>query len=380
MDGSANLQATVDGRPLRILMPTARYLPEHGGTEIHTYEVAQRLASYGADVTVLTTARAEPFARVSHEGAVRVLRVRAWPSQRDYYFAPGLARIIRESGADIVHCQGYHTFVAPVVMLAALSAKIPYVLTFHSGGHSSRVRQAIRPVQARALRPLLRRARKLISSTLFEADRFARAARMPATAFAVIPSGSDLPAPRADDGMDDGPPVVLSLGRVESYKGHQRVVEALPALERARPGLHLRIVGSGPYEAELLELAEELGVAHMLTIAPVPADRRDEMAQLLQRAGCVVTLSEYESQGMAVHEAHGLGRPLLVSDNSALADLGDHANVCSASAETNSDEIAATIVELLEAPPLPARRPLSTWDDCATALLEVYLEALARHP
>jgi glycosyltransferase involved in cell wall biosynthesis len=370
----------VDGRPLRILLATARYPPERGGTEIHTHEVAQRLARFGADVTVLTTARAKPLTRVADDGAVRVLRVRAWPSQRDYYLAPGLVRIIRASGADIVHCQGYHTFVAPVVMLAALSARIPYVLTFHSGGHSSRLRRAIRPVQARALRPLLRRARKLIASTPFEADLFARAARLPAAALVVIPSGSDLPAPRREDGIDEGPPVVLSVGRVESYKGHQRVVEALPALERARPGLHLRIVGSGPYEAQLLELAEQLGVAHMLTIAPVAADRRDEMAQLLQRAGCVVTLSEYESQGMAVHEAHGLGRPLLVSDNSALADLSDHANVRSVSAQTTSDEIAATIVTLLEAPPLPARRPLSTWDECASALLGVYLAALARHP
>ncbi len=42
-------------RSLRILLVTARYLPNVGGTEIHTYEVARRLVAAGHDVTVLTT-------------------------------------------------------------------------------------------------------------------------------------------------------------------------------------------------------------------------------------------------------------------------------------------------------------------------------------
>src|ERR1700737_3022487 len=84
-------------RPLRILFVTARYLPERGGTEIHTREVAKRLAERGAEVTVASIAPSGPFEPDSREGAVRVLRVRAWPHGRDYYLAPALAHVIRES-------------------------------------------------------------------------------------------------------------------------------------------------------------------------------------------------------------------------------------------------------------------------------------------
>ena len=365
-------------RGLRIVLATARYLPERGGTEVHTYEVAQRLAALGADVTVLSTEPQEPFARESREGDVTVRRVRSWPPRRDYYFAPELARIIRRGGADIVHCQGYHTLVAPTVMLAALSARIPYVVSLHSGGHSSRLRRAIRPAQARALRLLLARSARLIASTAFEANLFAERTGLPRTAFAVIPSGVDLPVTATDEQPSD-PPLLLSIGRVENYKGHQRVVEALPALQRTRPGTRLRIAGTGSYEPELRSLARRLGVAHLLEIAPVPADRRDEMARLLQRAACVVALSEYESQGLAIHEALGLGRPLVVSDNSALRDLRhQHANVRTVDRRTTSDEIAAAIVELLDAPPVTAPPPVWTWDQCTAALLGVYLETLAR--
>ena len=373
---SSTPRAVLDDRPLRILLATARYLPERGGTEIHTHHVAQRLAAYGADVTVLATEPAEPFERLSQEGPVEVLRVRAWPARRDYYLAPGLIGVIRRSGADIVHCQGYHTFVAPAVMLAAFTARVPYVVTLHSGGHSSQLRRALRPVQARMLRPLLSRAGQLIAGSRFEADLFAERTRLPRSAFAVIPSGVDLPPPVGEVPVAD-PPMLLSIGRLESYKGHQRVIEALPALHGARPGTWLRIVGSGPYEPALHDLANSLGVSQLVDIAPVPADRRDEMARLMHSAACVVALSDYESQGLAIQEALGIGRPLVVSDNSALGDLRHHANVRTVARHTTSEQIAAAIVDLLDAPPVTTPPPLSTWDQCASALLEVYLETLA---
>jgi glycosyltransferase involved in cell wall biosynthesis len=374
-DTSGLERAVVDGRPLRLLMATARYLPGRGGTEIHTHQVAQRLAAHGAEVTVLSTADEKSFVRESTDGQVRVVLVRAWPPQRDYYLAPEVVRIVRGGETDIVHCQGYHTLVAPLVMLAAASARIPYVVSLHSGGHSSRLRRSIRPVQALVLRPLLYRAAQLIASSPFEAELFARRTRLPLSSFLVVPSGVDLPLTAPEEPADEAP-LLLSIGRLESYKGHHRIVAALPELERLRPGIRLRIVGTGPDEQKLHSLAERLGVGHMLEIAPVPADRRDEMARLLRRAACVVMLSEYESQGLAIQEALALGRPLVVSDNSALSDLGRHANVRTVGRDATSDDITAAIVELLDAPPVEAPE-MFTWDQCAAALLDVYLKTLA---
>lgn len=361
-------------RPLRILFATARYLPERGGTEIHTHEVARRLADRGAQVTVATTASSRSVERESHVERVRVLRVPAWPPNRDYYFAPALARIIRENRSDIIHCQGYHTFVAPLVMLAALSAGIPYVVTLHSGGHSSKLRRNLRPLQARLMRPLLARARRLVAVSSFEADLFARWLRLPRDAFVVIPNGIDLPAPSARVEPSE-PPLILSVGRLERYKGHQRVIEALPALNRARPGVRLRVVGSGPYERHLWRLAERLRVTDLLEIASVPADDREAMARLLSQAAVVASLSEYESQGLAVQEAVALGRPVLVSDGSALDELRSYPNVRALGRLARSTDVAAAVLELLAAP--PAKPPLMpTWDQCTAGLLELYEAAL----
>ena len=370
----AGARAVRQGRPLNLLLTSARYWPDRGGTETHTHEVAHRLAHYGAEVTVLSTAPEEPFVSESREGPVTVLRVRAWPARRDYYLAPELARVIRRAQPDLVHCHGYHTLVAPLAMLGALSARIPYVVTLHSGGDSSRLRRAARPLHALVLRPLLRRSRQIIAVSRFEAELFAHRLRLPLSSFVVIPSGADLPAITTDEPPTD-PPLILAIGRVEAYKGHHRLVEALTALERLRPGTRLRVVGSGPYTPKLRLLAERLGVSHIVEIAPVPAERRDEMARLLQRASCVATLSEYESQGVAVQEALKLGRPALVSDSSALAELSKYANVRAVGADATSAQIASAIVALLDATPA-SPPPLPTWDDCAEALLELYLRVL----
>ena len=120
--------------PLRVLMVTPRFFPDVGGVETHVYEVARRLARASVDITILTTDRSGQLPTSEPLEGVTVRRVRAWPEQRDYYFAPEITRVITQGSWDVVHCQSYHTLVAPMAMLAALRAHIPYVVTFHGGG------------------------------------------------------------------------------------------------------------------------------------------------------------------------------------------------------------------------------------------------------
>lgn len=364
-------------RPLRILFATARYLPYSGGTEIHTYEIAKRLAARGAEVAVASTVSGNVGPRESVEDGVRVLRVRAWPPNRDYYLAPALAKIVRNSRTDIIHCQGYHTLVAPIVMLAALSARIPYVVTLHSGGHSSRLRHWLRPLQAWLLRPLLSRAHRLVAVSAFEADLFARRLRLPPSAFVVIPSGVDMPVVPAEP-RSTLPPLVVSVGRLESYKGHQRVMEAVPILRRARgPGIRVRFVGGGTYEPQLRRLAHRLGVEDTVEIGSIPPENRAEMVRVLSQASVVASLSSYESQGLAMQEALALGRPLVVSSDTALGELAKYPNVRAVAGQASSDGVAQAILELLDAPATaPPRMP--TWDESASALLSLYEEMLAQ--
>src|SRR5262249_55524255 len=160
----------------------------------------------------------------------------------------------------------------------ALRAGIPYVATFHGGGHSSRLRTRLRGTQLRLLRPLLARAQALVAVAPFEVDHYGEALDLPRSRFVLIPNGADLPAPTTARAAAPGrPPLIASVGRLERYKGHHHVIAALPNVLERRPDARLWIAGSGPYEAKLETLAERLGVRDRVDIHAVPANERTRM-------------------------------------------------------------------------------------------------------
>jgi glycosyltransferase involved in cell wall biosynthesis len=305
--------------------------------------------------------------------------VRAWPSDRDYYLAPDVARVVAGGGWEIVHCQSYHTLVPPLAMLAALRARIPYVVTFHGGGHSSRLRTALRGAQRVLLRPLLARADRLVAVARFEIPFYSRALGVPTDRFVYIPNGIDLggPAPAERPPVDGA--LIASVGRLERYKGHHRILAALPAILAARPDARLWIAGVGPYESELRRLADRLGVADRVEIRAIPADDRTAMAAELSRAAVVTLLSEYETHPLAAMEAIALGRPTLVADTSGLSELASRGLATAIPLHSSPRRVAAAVLEQLRRPATPpARLEVPTWDDCAADLLTLYRSVIRR--
>jgi glycosyltransferase involved in cell wall biosynthesis len=355
---------------MRILMVAARCHPFMGGIETHIQEVGPRLVARGHTVDVLTT---DPSGKWPVQETVRgmnVRRVPAWPKHRDFYVAPGIFAAINRGSWDLVHFQGYSTFVVPIGLLATLRRDLPFVLTFHSGGHSSRLRNAVRSTQHALLRPMISRAARLIGVSEFEADFFSVRMGVPRKSFAVIPNGAAMPAPSSNVAVE--PNLIVSSGRLERYKGHHRTIAAMPHLIRRVPDARLHIAGAGPYERELRSLVDSLGLANRVTIAAIPGSERQKLADLLASAGLFVLLSEYEAHPVAVMEALSLRRPVLVSDTSGLGELA-HKGLCRAILlNAGPEDIAAAMADELEARRQIPNLALPDWDDCAQALSEVY--------
>ena len=347
-------------------MPTPRYLPHLGGVERYVATLSRGLVERGVRVTVLTTdpLRTEPPHELVDD--VEILRVPAYPRSRDYYFAPELYRIVQGGTWDLVHVQSYSTLAAPLAMLAARRAHVPYVLTFHS----SRLRRS----QWAVLRPLLARADRLVALARFEIDLYGRALKLPRERFALIRTGVDLPGNGAPPPSGDRKaPVIASVGRLERYKGHHRLIEALPEIIRRRPDARIWIAGSGPYEQALKHKARELGVAEQVEIRAVPADDRRAMADELSRVALVVLFSDDETLPLAVLEALALGRPVLVSRTRGLEELADDGLVRAVPRDSGPQEIAAAVVEQLEDPFVPADLDLPTWEECVARHHELYI-------
>jgi glycosyltransferase involved in cell wall biosynthesis len=372
-------EPSIRHRPIRVLVVTASFLPDLGGIETHVYEVTRRLVTRGdLDITVLTTDRSGTRPVTEKYEGVKVLRCRSYPKRRDYYLAPAIYRHIRGNQYDLVHCQGIHTAVPILAMLAARRNHIPYVVTFHTGGHSSGFRQRIRAPQWRALSPLLRSSALLVAVSRFEQRMFQRACGLDEGRFRIVQNGGDLPT--GVGRADIIPGRIISSGRLERYKGHQRVIEALPIVRESIPGATVHILGSGPYERQLRSLINRLGLTKCVTIEFVPPNDRARMAQTLGTAGALAALSEYEAHPVAVMEALALGVPTVGLDTAGIGDLIEDGRVEGVPRDASPETIARTLVAALEGRHVSSPSSLPTWDLAASDLARIYREAIRTSP
>ncbi len=354
---------------MNILMVWARFFPEMGGIETHMYEVGKRLQADGHRVTILTTDRSGTLPAKEIVSDMDVVRVRAWPRNSDIYLAPGVAWAILRSRWDVIHIQGYHTLVAPLAMIAAWLSRQMYVITFHSGGHSSAVRRSLRGLQHRILRPLVRRAAQRIGVSEYEAATFSRTMKIDPAQFMVIPNGvTPFTAPARSLSTTD---TIVSIGRLERYKGHHRAIEAFAHLLPQKPHTDLHIVGAGPYREELIELAHRLGVEDHVHIYAIDPSDRERLMDTVGNASLVVLLSDYEAHPVAVMEALSLRRKVLATHCSGFIELAARDWISTVPPEANADEIANAMLQAMEDPCCADVR-LPSWDNAAHMIENVY--------
>ena len=173
--------------------------------------------------------------------------------------------------------------------------------------------------------------------------------------------------------------MLASIGRLERYKGHQRVIAALPYVLRAQPDARLLVVGTGPYEPELRRQAAELGLAEQVEFTSVPPGDHGAMSALLSRVSLVVLMSEYETHPLVALEAAAARRRLLVADDQAgLRELGEDGFARLLPLTSPPPDVAAAILEELVKPPPTTVPRLATWDECVDQQLALYRRLLGR--
>lgn len=366
--------------PLHISLVCARFPPLIGGTEAHVFELSRRLAERGHDVRVLTTVLERDLVGVGIEHGVQVERMLARPRGSDLYYSSALRRRLADDDADVMHVQGYHTLVAPMAMWAATNSNTPYIVTFHSGGHSSPIRRGVRPIQHRILRRWMVGADGLIGVSAFESDFFRQRLRLPPSAIETIPNGVAPEFSFVDRSQraSNATHTIVSFGRLEEYKGHDKVIRAFAQRHRSLPDARLRLVGNGSQRDTFAALADELGVGDLVDITSVPYGNRDGLADELRQADLVVLMSSYESQGIAGFEALATGARLIVADGSALTELSTFPGV-EVVPQHGGDDLADMITLQLDRSPITVAPDLPTWDGTTDRVEAMYRRVVADH-
>jgi glycosyltransferase involved in cell wall biosynthesis len=108
---------------------------------------------------------------------------------------------------------------------------------------------------------------------------------------------------------DEGPPVVLSVGRFEPQKNFPLLIDAFARLHAARP-VRLIILGDGEMREALEERIKALNLAHDVDLPGFDANP----FRFMRRAAVYVMSSDWEGLPTAVIEAMACGAPIVATD------------------------------------------------------------------
>ncbi len=357
---------------MRVAFVAAHYAPMIGGVEKHMVEIATRVGREGNEVEMLTHAEADQdLPAVEMVEGVLVKRFPVPVPSTNFALSPALFRYLANHryGYDIVHAHGYHALPALGAALADPPALV-FTPHYHGTGHSP-FRKLLHPPYRRAGRLIFERARRTIAVSPPEGDLILSHFPQIADRLVVVPNGVDQEAIDAAQPFQEPRTVLLSAGRLETYKQVDLTIRSLVQLPDT---FVLRITGDGGARAELEHLVSELGLSDRVEfLGKVP---EDDLYRWFRTASVYVSLSSNEAMPVTFIECLAAGAAVLASDIPAHRDLVKKTggSISLVPLDAAPAVVAERIAELAATPPGPAR--VDTWDDVTRRTLEIYGEAL----
>lgn len=296
-----------------------------------------------------------------------------------------LAVRIRRDGIRIVHAGDRPRDALAAVVLARLTGAVSVV----------HVHQVYSEWWTRLLRWSVGRADVVVPVSEFVAESLERGGidgrRIRPVLNALhlddwVPTDSRLPARKAL-GLDGDAPIVLTVCRLFPEKGVTELLRAFAGVRRRVPGAVLLIAGDDtmpgrPYAAELVRLAEELGIAEAVRFL----GRRDDVARLMAAADVFALPSHAEPFGLVYLEAMAMRLPTVALAVGGPTEIIRHGETGLLAAPDDLRELEDDLVELLESPERSAdmgRRGRAvveatfTTERQAAAMAQVYDDALS---
>lgn len=343
-----------------IAMVCHRYYPDIGGVETHVREISERLVRRGFDVEAICTDPAGKYPHQDSHNGVKITRFRSLAPGKAFYFAPQLYFYLNKNCYDIVHAHNYHAFPAYFASAAA-NGRFIFTPHYHGGSHSRLRNLMLRPYGWIGS-SIFGKAEKVICVSNYEMNLIEKDFHVPHPKLVHIPNGLDTGEFMNIQELKGRPKTILFAGRLDSYKGVQYIIEALPLLGDYR----LEIIGTGGYEKELHELARKLNVNGRIDwIKDIP---RKELLSHFRSAHVFVNLSTFEAYGITVAEALACGTPCIVAKGGALEEFIDGEGCVGLSYPIDINALARTIENRIRVAP----RKMPDWDDVTSDLIKVY--------
>ena len=301
---------------MRTLLATPLYPPEIGGPATYAKLFEERLPKYGIEVSVL------PYSTIRHLP----------PLVRHIAYALKIIRQARTAEAILVQdtvSTGLPAALASLLVRKPFVVRVPGDYAWEQGVQRFGVKDLLDEFQGKSYglrvgilraiqRFVVRRARCVIAPSTYLAGIISR--WVPDRKIDVIYNGIELPLPTE---VPPNRPVgflVVSVGRLVSWKGMDGIIRVL-AHEK---NWHAVIVGNGPEREKLEALAAELLCKNRIQfVGQLP---RAQALGWVKVADAFVLNSMYEGLSHQLLEAMALGVPIIarsIGGNPELLEVGE---------------------------------------------------------
>ena len=287
-----------------------------GGSETVVAALATRAELHGIQPEVGLLVGGWLADRLSQSGVpthyFQKSRVLDWKLMRD------LARFIRASKQDVVHC--HDGLMSIHGCLASRLVGVPSVPHVHG------LSPALGPARRRFIHRIVWRAAARIVGVSNHVARELVAMGASAAKIRAIPNGVDMDGFRRDGetsvarqafGLRMGTPVLGVVSRLYSVKGVDLALESFAHVARQLPDAHLLIAGRGPerhlLESRVRQLSLDDRVHFLGHVTDVP--------QVLAAMDVVLVTSRSEAFSLSSVEAMAAARPVIAWDHEGPAEI-----------------------------------------------------------
>jgi glycosyltransferase involved in cell wall biosynthesis len=303
------------GRSLKVLMIVES---SAGGTGRHVLDLCEGLIARGCEIHLLYSTGRIDRLFLERLGGLTGLRHAPLPMRRgmhpgDVGVVRAVRRYLRRHGPfDVIH--GHSSKGGAVARLAALGGAVPAIYTLHGLIMMDPGLSALKRLLYLGIELCLSLRTSRIIAVSPEESRAARRVGLGRSRVLTIPNGVDARglAPRArarqllGAGADDL--VIGFVGRLVEQKAPDVLLRAFARALSTVPRARLAVVGGGPMEAGLRDLANTLGVAGQVTWL----GERDAR-QVLAGFDALAISSRKEGLPYVVLEAMGAGLPVIAT-------------------------------------------------------------------
>lgn len=236
----------------------------------------------------------------------------------------GVARLVRSTGADVVHL---HSGSAWLGLLARLtSRRAAFVLEIHDAPGSGHRGEGSHRFEGWMVRRL---GMVALCHSAQVVDAVTASYRPPPGGVRMFPLGvdTDLFRPlsetdrerwRERHGVGPGTLLAVAVGRGAPSKRFDLAIDAVAAARRAGSDVELLVIGPGE-RLDLAGHARDRGVGdHVRVVGGMP---RSDLAAAIGAADVLVSTSEYESFGLTVIEGMATARPVVAVGVGGVLDL-----------------------------------------------------------